>query len=326
MFIPIRSMRKRLRARLLTQPNSVKMLESCLMHAQRCEARLSYLENLIKNMCRVTAAPPAVGNVALAQMASAAILAKFAQIMEKHQLPWWLDGGALIGHRRHGGFVPWDDDVDISILREHYEKLPRIFDEEFKDGEFTYRGGEIIQIYYKNTRIFLDVFPMDIGGTELPPEGAEREKFISTLKEIQSHMKFDHKKWAQRQQPVSNEYLQFCREQRTARLVPNPISTGFIFFGVETGLKDRSLIPQEVIFPLKKEKFVGIEVYVPRCAERYLTIRYGDYNEWPRKFGGVHDSSYVKKMTWEEQEECREAIHRYLPQENIHSETEMHTR
>lgn len=322
MLIPLRSVRKKVRSRWLKQSEPPRIMEpsimeTCLWHIQQCEVRLSYLESLLKNMCRVTEAPPAVGNVALAQMTSAAILAKFVQLMEKHHITrWWLDAGALIGHKRHGGFIPWDDDVDIAMLREDYEKLPAILEEEFKDGEFTYRGGEIIQIYYKSTRIFLDVFPMDVGGERKPPEGEAREKFTATLSDIKAHIKqeFNHEQWARRQQPVSDEYLAYCKSRRDTELVPSPIPNGFIFYGVETGVVNNMLVPWEAVFPVKEEKFMGVNINVPQQTERYLTMCFGDYLDWPRKFGGMHGSSYLETMTWEDQEECREAIKRYLPQ------------
>ena len=40
------------------------------------------------------------------------VLADFAKICEQHEIKWWLCSGTLLGAARHGGFIPWDDDVE----------------------------------------------------------------------------------------------------------------------------------------------------------------------------------------------------------------------
>ncbi len=51
------------------------------------------------------------------------LLLKFDEICKKHGLRYWLAYGTLLGAIRHGGFIPWDDDVDVCMPREDYEKL-----------------------------------------------------------------------------------------------------------------------------------------------------------------------------------------------------------
>ena len=55
-------------------------------------------------------------------------------ICRKHNLPYWISGGTLLGAMRHGGFIPWDDDIDIELLRPDYKKLLKILRKELPSG------------------------------------------------------------------------------------------------------------------------------------------------------------------------------------------------
>ncbi len=109
------------------------------------------------------------------------LLAEFDRVCKKHNLKYIIFDGSLLGTIRHKGFIPWDDDIDVAMTREEYNKLLKIADKEFKEPFFfqnplndkVYRGHSQLRdsrttaIMYTefnreaNQGIFIDIFVVD---------------------------------------------------------------------------------------------------------------------------------------------------------------------
>ena len=76
------------------------------------------------------------GNLRNVQLLYIELLRFVDNVCKKHDIDYWLEGGTLIGAVRHGGFIPWDDDIDLSIMRKDYEKLIKILPEEISKYEY----------------------------------------------------------------------------------------------------------------------------------------------------------------------------------------------
>lgn len=115
------------------------------------------------------------------------IFRKVIEVCERHELRYIVDYGSLIGIVRHGGFIPWDDDIDISMPRPDYERFKRAFEgESAPDSAYELRTGmrnriaiPYIQVVHKDTvtvkkgrreayaqSVWVDVFPIDGAGNE----------------------------------------------------------------------------------------------------------------------------------------------------------------
>ena len=57
------------------------------------------------------------------QMMELEILEAIDSVCREHGITYFLDSGTVLGARRHGGFIPWDDDIDLGMPREDYERF-----------------------------------------------------------------------------------------------------------------------------------------------------------------------------------------------------------
>lgn len=75
------------------------------------------------------------------------ILKDFIAICEKHNINYFAIAGTAIGAVRHQGFIPWDDDIDLAMLREDYEKFAKVAPQEFA-GKYEMMAPDLPKKYY----------------------------------------------------------------------------------------------------------------------------------------------------------------------------------
>lgn len=115
------------------------------------------------------------------QLVELEIMKLFVKICEKHKLRYAMIGGTMLGAVRHKGFIPWDDDIDVGMPREDYEKLLTIVRDELPEHYdfLNYKQNpeylryfsrivdtrvEVTNASYAQTRVehaWIDIFPLD---------------------------------------------------------------------------------------------------------------------------------------------------------------------
>ena len=128
------------------------------------------------------------------------MMADIDRVCQKHGIRYILDGGSMLGAIRHKGFIPWDDDLDIAMLRDDYIKFIKIANEELNEKycfqcventkDYPYNFGKV---FCKKTLflehftakldichgIYIDVFPMDYVDVMSPKRLLLAQKIVS---------------------------------------------------------------------------------------------------------------------------------------------------
>ena len=78
------------------------------------------LRVIIERSIDIKQVPVAKGNLRKIQLIKTKLLELVAYVLKQNNITFWLDYGTLIGSIRHNGFIPWDDDIDVCLLKDDY--------------------------------------------------------------------------------------------------------------------------------------------------------------------------------------------------------------
>lgn len=235
-----------------------------------------------------------------------------------HGIAYFLDGGTCIGAVRHGGFIPWDDDIDLGMMREDYDRFIRLFRENPPEGYSvrTFRNTEnypylFAKVYREGTRflaqesidagldscIYLDIFAYDYVGPALSAD--ELSKAINRAMFWQRMLYLYYTPHPAIQPTASLRALKraLCRlSHGVVRLLFTPQSIAArhdrwvarIAEGGSAGASERICCVQdfgflraEDVLPPQQILFEGEPFFAPRDIDAYLTMMYGDYMTLP---------------------------------------------
>ena len=246
-----------------------------------------------------------VNNEELKQIAFE-ILSDVAEFCDNEGIQYYLACGTLLGAVRHKGFIPWDDDVDIVIPREQYERFIATYKSErfcisniSVDPNYPYYFAKVFEpktiliddlAKNYNMGVYIDVFPMD----GLPDADAERRKHLQRIRWKRRLLT-----WKRCSLKVKVG-LTHKIIRLVMKLVLLPVRTSVLIRFLERELKKypyegsayvgpladvsiwgNVIKPKEVFDNPVKLPFEGGEFWAPGDYEKSLTIEYGDYMKLP---------------------------------------------
>ncbi len=238
----------------------------------------------------------------------------FAKICKEHNIKWWLSSGTLLGAARHKGFIPWDDDIDIVMLRKDYRRLERILLKEHSEefvlhsmctdidyvyafGKFRKRKGEVEGghrrgKYYKWRGQFVDIFTIE-------KTSFFAAKAASTIYGNLQHLT-SYIRWGWLRRPLIRliEFLCIGLIFPILRLIGLINPKGEYHYALGQGWSKHTFFMKDTM-PLATAEFEGLEMPVPKDMDAYLKRVYGNWRELPtdeqiRK--AIHNPEYIKEI------------------------------
>lgn len=256
------------------------------------------------------------------------LLQELLRVCQKHNLRIWADGGTLLGAVRHQGYIPWDDDIDMIMLRDDYDKLLTLGDEfeqpfflqsVYSDPHYTHRHAQLRNSDTAcwsqsskgctkrfNQGIFVDIFPAD--NIPMNPrafskyykkEGMARQKFrlVSKLTNALPESLYlwcrNHTRWL-------SDKARYAKYEQVLRSVP------FNALGnvCEISFKHNyNLYPSKHFAEVEMVKFEYIEMPVPAMSHDLLQLQFGPDYMVPKhvstEHGGMQydtENSYLQHL------------------------------
>lgn len=244
------------------------------------------------------------------------ILAKFDSICREQGLTYFLDSGTALGAMRHQGFIPWDDDIDVGMPREDYDRFMEIgqelLGEEFflqnresdPNSPFSFakirkEGTTFVEWNKRNIAmhhgIFIDIFPFDVLPEEEEGRDAYMEHCLSLNAKLIRRMIPDRaaipeKNWKWRLGALARRLQYYAAQLVPAKKIDDAIAEAFPryrdrgFAGHDCtshSYATKIVFPSEIFFPPCEMEFEGHTFFAPADCDRYLTLLYGDYMQLP---------------------------------------------
>ncbi len=260
----------------------------------------------------ITQLPKATGQIRDIQLANLAILIEIDKVCKKNNIQYWIDYGNLLGAIRHKGYIPWDVDIDISMMRQDFENFVDTFEKTVENKDLylkhicNKKGSYILKVAHKKCKyLFVDIFIYDYCQKGLN----EEEKILYTDELDMMRTKFLENLEFSDGWDLYNKYRALRAEVQKDLDLNNPQQLDLMYyieFGHQPYVRKNWVMPYDDIFPLKEIEYEGLKFPTVNKPHEHLVEVFGkNYMEYPKKIDFGHgayaplsqkDKSVIKEL------------------------------
>lgn len=248
------------------------------------QRKIETLEVLVKSMVDIRTLPKAVGGLRLIQIANTALLKVLADAMTRNGLDYWIESGTLLGAVRHKGFIPWDDDIDISMTRADYLKVEKMIEKELPESEgFKAVRSNCIRFQLIGTPCQIDIFPYDIYNVSASDQERAENEIWDAWRPLHEKIKLDWRRLNTDGRILSGMSFDEIDAASTDLVKSHAGERRLLLAGFEVYGDTDFFTPYESVFPLSKIDFEGVKFKAPCNCDKLLVQQFGDYMQYPRE-------------------------------------------
>lgn len=241
--------------------------------------------------------PKAEGGLRLLQLGCGKLLGEFDALCKDNNIDYWINFGTLIGAIRHKGFIPWDDDTDLGIMRDDLERLQEIVrsDRRYKITVVYdhYVHCRQIRFLYNDEDIpcFLDLFIYD-WAPSIDNDYAEKQRELrrTMVEEMETDSELDFWKnepyYSGEKNCNIQKHFDSCLERsKEAGLICDKKDAVGIMWSIDNlddGKQRQWVYPIEDLYPTQQIKFEGEQLKAPCNPDIFLWSCYGNIYDLPK--------------------------------------------
>ena len=245
------------------------------------------------------------------QLVQLYILKKVAEVCDKHNIVYYLHYGTLLGAVRHKGFIPWDDDIDIAMKRDDYNRFLKVAQAEMGDEFFIQHyttdknySRYIIKVRLNGTRhieysvedismnhgVYIDIFPLDKVPSEKGVGVVSRKMMLKNLHIIIATKKGSKERTSQLKViarflfnpilKVMGDGLFYWMIEKTYNATPEANKDIWASFASPYKIK-KDIIAGKDLGEGEFVEFEGEKFRIPSNSDKILSTIYGDYMTLP---------------------------------------------
>lgn len=246
--------------------------------------------------CDIKSCKKASGQLRERQKKMSEILHLFDVFARKNSITYWIDFGTLLGAYRHKGFIPWDYDVDICMLRSDlYKNLDLIKDffeknAELSFSDYPHKYNHYISFECPEKMLGIDIFPLDTVTSSKSSEFITNKirKARQVLKSWENNSNLTVSNYKEVIPDIVNEVINKPVEDKNGE--------DLLYYSPDYGHPMTNLVlKKEDVFPLVDIEFESYKFLAPKNYKKILIQCYGDIDDFPPLFleyEGTNDCRY----------------------------------